>query len=1056
VLYDLTRLGSQEFENLIRDLLIDICSQRKLDFRSGPYGGREVIVTGELLWPSSLRMSTWSNRTAVTLFYAPRQFVTSEEEGKWLYETLKDSFTSWQKAYEQNLINIAKNEEYHKRGYKKYNAYPERTFPSNLLIVSNVSANAFQPSSQWPERDINWLLKTHLNAVKLRNTAIWDYGQLCAMLTERNDIRRRYAGYLIPPDGLSRIHEYTQGVTAEFGDIIGRQVAMDLGADRWIKLSQSGDPNHEKISLSRVAIDLPLERGEEAASFILDGSNRILRRGVRDAQKPDVVLVGGPGQGKTTIGQLVCQVHRAALLGNAPWVDIDTRRLLRSVQDALQRLGLSIPAYRRWPVRVELSVYADEAADNRQLSLLRYLAERVGSRTSDVIDTAKLRNWLGEWPWLLVLDGLDEVASRPARDMVMDRIADFLIEAGRQDADLFIVVTTRPQGYTGEFSADRYQHLYLKALNPHQALRYAERLAEVRHGTDPDMRQKIIDRTMAAAAEEATARLMRTPLQVTIMSLLLEARQRVPQARYALFDTYYETIYAREAAKSGTLAELLEKYHSHINALHDRVGLLLQVKAEQLGTADAGLPRDDLHALASERLTDEGYSTEETSRLVRDIVMAVTQRLVLIVPKGIDDVGFEIRSIQEFMAARAIANGHPDAVIERLRSILPASHWRNTYMLAAGRVFTKSEQEHLRRSLISLLPETDSTDFLHMAVAPGADLALDLLDDDIAAATPKFRRMLARHALTLLNCPPDQDLERHAGVLFRYASDDQFIRAAVEQAIDQALSGSLAQAKAAELVCRTWKQRTGPLALRSRLIIDRLASRSRARPSQSGTKAGSIADLIRDHLNEADLDPSETELASRLITHLESVRIRSEGVGVNDAMTLAATRGDGVIDECLSNQSIVDVIARASMAAGAFTWVGAAELRNLLRAWLQRQPAGTQLLALMPFPSPGDKAHQESLDDGDYGALRGPAETQVRTGRLCRFAYRRPTGHRRLHHRCTPEVAPGTERQARPGRRCRCRRNLVACCHWRPGCPAGLRGGNRTARPGGTGMVCPL
>ena len=33
----------------MRDLLSDICSPRKLDFQSGPYGGREAIVTGELL-----------------------------------------------------------------------------------------------------------------------------------------------------------------------------------------------------------------------------------------------------------------------------------------------------------------------------------------------------------------------------------------------------------------------------------------------------------------------------------------------------------------------------------------------------------------------------------------------------------------------------------------------------------------------------------------------------------------------------------------------------------------------------------------------------------------------------------------------------------------------------------------------------------------------------------------------------------------------------------------------------------------------------------------------
>lgn len=33
---------------------------------------------------------------------------------------------------------------------------------------------------------------------------------------------------------------------------------------------------------------------------------------------PRVVLVGGPGQGKSTLGQLLCQVYRVALLSDRP------------------------------------------------------------------------------------------------------------------------------------------------------------------------------------------------------------------------------------------------------------------------------------------------------------------------------------------------------------------------------------------------------------------------------------------------------------------------------------------------------------------------------------------------------------------------------------------------------------------------------------------------------------------------------------------------------------------------------------------------------------------
>jgi hypothetical protein len=50
-----------------------------------------------------------------------------------------------------------------------------------------------------------------------------------------------------------------------------------------------------------------------------------------------------------------------------------------------------------------------------------------------------------------------------------------------------------------------------------QAARAATQLAEVRFGEDPD-KELILERVRDAAKEDMTRRLMRTPLQMTIMS----------------------------------------------------------------------------------------------------------------------------------------------------------------------------------------------------------------------------------------------------------------------------------------------------------------------------------------------------------------------------------------------------------------------------------------------------------------------------------------------------------------------------------------------------------
>jgi hypothetical protein len=46
---------------------------------------------------------------------------------------------------------------------------------------------------------------------------------------------------------------------------------------------------------------------------------------------------------------------------------------------------------------------------------------------------------------------------------------------------------------------------------------------------------------------------------------------------------------------------------------------------------------------------------------------------------------------------------------------------------------------------------------------------------------------------------------------------------------------------------------------------------------------------------------------------------------------------------------VADGIVAVAMEASFRTWVGAAELRNLLRAWLYRRQVGAELLAMTPF-----------------------------------------------------------------------------------------------------------
>jgi hypothetical protein len=242
---------------------------------------------------------------------------------------------------------------------------------------------------------------------------------------------------------------------------------------------------------------------------------------------------------------------------------------------------------------------------------------------------------------------------------------------------------------------------------------------------------------------------------------------------------------------------------------------------------------------------------------------------------------------------------------------------------------------------------------LNLVVAPGADLALDLLDDDLTATTPRLQRMLGHHALTLLDHPPDQDLERRASVLFRNADRDRVIRAAAEKALDRALNATPAQAKSASITCRIWRNQDGDLAMASRKLLTRRSTLSTTDARGGARRHGreTIAALVRKEIQDAEMTSEERNAAAQLLSMLRRVRLLPENVELNAASVLASDRivSRKVKDLCLSCTAIVESIATATIDSSNYTWVGAAELRNMLRAWLQRQPVGEEILAITPF-----------------------------------------------------------------------------------------------------------
>ncbi|MFD3580700.1 hypothetical protein [Streptomyces sp. NPDC058644] len=298
-----------------------------------------------------------------------------------------------------------------------------------------------------------------------------------------------------------------------------------------------------------------------------------------------------------------------------------------------------------------------------------------------------------------------------------------------------------------------------------------------------------------AARDPVTLRLMETPLQVTIMSFIVQKFPTLPPDRFTLFDMYYRTMFDREVAKDTPIARFLSQHSTQIHRLHEHVGLNLQAASEAADGAEATISPQELHGIARQRLLDRGFAPADAESHAEALVEAATHRLVLLGPRD-NGVGFDIRTLQELMAAHAISEGDDAVVMSRLRLIAHHPHWRNTWLLAAGELLVRSER--FERKILDLLKQIDSDPQRLNARYPTAPaLAADVLDDNLAAKRPRFERGLIERLLTILDRPPVVHVQRLATTLLRIASTDTYRRLVYDRISSAASAGSARRAASA-------------------------------------------------------------------------------------------------------------------------------------------------------------------------------------------------------------------------------------------------------------------
>ncbi|MFE4622107.1 NACHT domain-containing protein [Streptomyces mirabilis] len=463
------------------------------------------------------------------------------------------------------------------------------------------------------------------------------------------------------------------------------------------------------------------------------------------ASASKIVLEGAPGQGKSTFAQYIAQVQRARILRS------DTVASLPP-QDASSPLMMPFKLELRdlaiWLKGIDPWAPGESTEHGRPCSLESALAAHVERYSGGVpFDVSDLLFVMQGTAVLVILDALDEVADLDDRQSVVDEVTAAANRLESRNADLKLVITSRPTAVAGSptFDSTKFFYLTLAAIHPRLAMQYTTKWAKARNLDDEDLTMLLTTLEQKLEAPHM-AELAKNTMQLSILLSLTHLRgSTLPDKRTELYDAYIDVFLNREAEKDRTVRENRELL---IN-IHRYLGYYLHARAEVDG-ATGRISTEELRGVLSAFLERETSSSPSMQRKVAELLdsllTGVVERVVALVSRVEGTYEFEVQPLREYFAAKYLYETAPYAPAtrnqtgtkpDRFDGIAPNPYWMNVTRFFAG-CFSKGELLDLADRTARLVEDSDITE----AEYPRT-LALCLLQDWVfTQSTASMKRIL--------------------------------------------------------------------------------------------------------------------------------------------------------------------------------------------------------------------------------------------------------------------------------------------------------------------------
>jgi hypothetical protein len=548
----------------------------------------------------------------------------------------------------------------------------------------------------------------------------WDFPELLAGIDVLRDIvesdlseqRKRRASAI----KAYLTEQYEEDKQVRFKQVELQNELLGLFVDIPVSISSVG--KHESERVRDAAVLLPIWRRLQGLAEDASSAQRALQEATRFADPdmrldyptsdllldaefqehlPLVVLEGAPGQGKSTITQYLCQVHRM--------------RLLNKQKSRLTERHNNSPL--RVPFRVDLRDLArwfqgkdpfnpdQELPGAQPRSVEGFLAASVSHNSGGVtFDVADLLAVLEVSAAVAVFDGLDEVADIDTRKRLVEELTSTARRLGSTALSFQMVITSRPAAFAKSpgFDPKTFRYLALEAITPDIATAYSEKWISAKELVKRDAAE--VRRVLETKLREPHMReLARNTMQLTILLSLIYARgSSLPDKRTALYTAYIDTFLNRESEKS----EIVRKHRDLLLNLHGHLAWILHKEAEK-GSGSGRIGRDELMTVLKGYLEKEGHDTE----LVDQLFEGVVARVFVLVSRVEGVYEFEVQPLREYFAGRYLYDTAPysptgaevgGTLTDRFQALARNPYWLNVARFYAG-CFSKGEIPSLVESL---------------------------------------------------------------------------------------------------------------------------------------------------------------------------------------------------------------------------------------------------------------------------------------------------------------------------------------------------------------------